>query len=141
MTPYIYHQQQEEADIHRLWLAGTDRAGTFRTAAPFAVTTADPAFWLAANQKVALDKLDAGRGAIQKIAGGIKQLDRDEVIAWQEIREERRERLTASDWTQVSDLPLSEEKKAVWREYRQTLRDLPERYDSPYAVVWPVEPE
>ena len=33
--------------------------------------------------------------------------------------------LTQSDWTQGSDSPLSDSKKAEWKTYRQTLRDLP----------------
>jgi hypothetical protein len=39
--------------------------------------------------------------------------------------EERNRELTASDWTQVPDSPLSDEKKDAWRVYRQTLRDFP----------------
>jgi hypothetical protein len=42
--------------------------------------------------------------------------------------EERNRELTASDWTQVPDSPLSDEKKDAWRVYRQTLRDFPNTY-------------
>lgn len=41
------------------------------------------------------------------------------------IRRTRDHLLQRSDWTQLADSPLSDEKKARWAEYRQTLRDLP----------------
>jgi hypothetical protein len=34
--------------------------------------------------------------------------------------------LMRSDWTQLPNSGLSEEKKAAWETYRQALRDLPE---------------
>lgn len=43
---------------------------------------------------------------------------------WDEIRGKRNQYLKASDWTQVPDSPLSDEKKAEWRTYRQALRDM-----------------
>ena len=44
------------------------------------------------------------------------------------LRAEREPLLRASDYTQVSDCPLSEEKQAEWKTYRQQLRDLPSVY-------------
>jgi hypothetical protein len=41
------------------------------------------------------------------------------------IREIRESLLLTSDWTQMPDSPLSDEKKAEWAAYRQALRDLP----------------
>lgn len=41
------------------------------------------------------------------------------------IREIRESLLLTSDWTQMPDSPLSNEKKAEWAVYRQALRDLP----------------
>jgi len=41
---------------------------------------------------------------------------------------ERDKQLAASDWTQVPDSPLSDEKKEAWRVYRQALRDFPNTY-------------
>lgn len=43
--------------------------------------------------------------------------------------------LSMSDWTQVPDAPLSEAKRAEWREYRQALRDLTEQQDFPDVVL------
>lgn len=55
--------------------------------------------------------------------------------------------LTMSDWTQLSDVSLTEEQKELWRIYRQQLRDLPENIIDPKALVldqahpdWPIAP-
>lgn len=58
---------------------------------------------------------------------------------WREIREKRNRLLFACDWTQLSDSPLSVEKKEEWAIYRQELRDIT-NYASPDQVVWPNEP-
>ena len=55
---------------------------------------------------------------------------------WAGIRSERNSRLSASDWTQLSDAPVD---AAVWAVYRQELRDITKQAD-PFAIVWPVEP-
>jgi len=41
---------------------------------------------------------------------------------------ERTKMLTQTDWTQMPDSPLTEEKKAAWAVYRQALRDFPNTY-------------
>ena len=45
------------------------------------------------------------------------------------IREVRNQILKETDWTQVPDSPLSDQKKQEWKEYRQKLRDLLTDYD------------
>ena len=63
---------------------------------------------------------------------------------WDELIEKRNRRLVASDWTQLPDSPLSDEKKAEWAAYRQALRNLPSNYtnsDNYGDVVWPTRPE
>jgi len=40
-------------------------------------------------------------------------------------RELRKGSLTASDWTQTADSPLTAEQKTAWAHYRQGLRDFP----------------
>ncbi len=65
-----------------------------------------------------------------------------------QIRLERNAKLTNCDWTQGSDSPLSNSKKAEWVTYRQELRDFMEgktkksefTKDSDGAMVWPTEP-
>ncbi|WP_417262630.1 tail fiber assembly protein [Celeribacter sp.] len=58
---------------------------------------------------------------------------------WSEIRAARNRALTASDWTQLPDVSLSEEDRAVWTTYRQALRDIT-NVDVPSDVAWPVPP-
>jgi hypothetical protein len=41
---------------------------------------------------------------------------------------ERNKQLTASDWTQIPDSPITDEQKQLWRTYRQALRDFPNTY-------------
>lgn len=60
--------------------------------------------------------------------------------AWITIRLTRNNRLNESDWTQLSDSPLSTEEKEEWKVYRQALRDIT-KYDGPYDVVWPEQPQ
>jgi len=48
-----------------------------------------------------------------------------------QVRATRDALLTACDWTQLADSPLTAEKKAEWATYRQALRDLPD------AEGWP----
>ena len=54
-----------------------------------------------------------------------------------DVRRERNERLTASDWTQVADAPVDQ---AAWAAYRQSLRDLPSNYSGEGPIPWPVAP-
>jgi hypothetical protein len=55
------------------------------------------------------------------------------------IRNTRNTLLIESDWTQVEDSPLSEEKKTEWKNYRQELRDLTDLENGADAV-WPTPP-
>jgi len=59
---------------------------------------------------------------------------------WESIISRRDKLISETDWTQVLDSPLSEEKKANFANYRQLLRDLPQAYDNPDDVVWPAKP-
>ena len=56
------------------------------------------------------------------------------------VRMERDGTLRGSDWTQMADSPLTDEKKAEWVAYRQDLRDLPATYSRVSEVVWPTPP-
>lgn len=50
--------------------------------------------------------------------------------------------LSASDRTQLTDMPLSNTQKQAWRTYRQALRDLPTHPNFPHLqpTDWPVQP-
>jgi hypothetical protein len=70
----------------------------------------------------------------------------DELTTVQEaldtLRSYRNNLLTLCDWTQIDDVPLSEEQKNDWRTYRQLLRDFPETVDvnNWSASAWPLAP-
>ena len=62
---------------------------------------------------------------------------------WQDIRNKRNTLLRESDWTQMSDSPLSDAKKTEWATYRKSLRDLPTSNSSASSyddVTFPSEP-
>lgn len=59
---------------------------------------------------------------------------------WVEIRAKRDLLLAASDWTQLLDSPLTEDKRAEWVKYRQELREIT-NVKSPDDVKFPSEPE
>lgn len=69
----------------------------------------------------------------QEIADEINSL-------WANIRSKRNFELLQSDWTQILDSPLSEEKKQEWRVYRQLLRDITSQ-SNPFNINWPTPPE
>ena len=59
------------------------------------------------------------------------------------LRSKRNSILASSDWTVLSDSPLSAELKTVWLEYRQDLRDITEGVNTVAkvkAVVFPDKP-
>jgi hypothetical protein len=58
--------------------------------------------------------------------------------AWAKIKQERNARLSASDWTQLPDVPLAT--KEAWATYRQALRDITNQPD-PFTIQWPTQPE
>lgn len=64
----------------------------------------------------------------------------DEVF-WERLRNQRNYKLLISDWSQLSDAPLTSSQKTAWATYRQTLRDLPENTEDPKNVTWPSQPE
>lgn len=59
------------------------------------------------------------------------------------MRNIRNHHLLQSDWTQVVDAPLTNEKKALWATYRQQLRDMPATSAEATTldeITWPVAP-
>jgi len=59
---------------------------------------------------------------------------------YQFIRTRRSELLYKSDWTQIPDGPISDEKKTEWSVYRQQLRDLVIEGTCPLDFQWPTPP-
>ena len=58
----------------------------------------------------------------------------------EKIRIQRNALLAQSDWTQLSDAPLSTVQKTAWAVYRQALRNIPEQSDFPNNVSFPESP-
>lgn len=56
------------------------------------------------------------------------------------IRYIRNRLLAESDWTQLNDSPLAEDKRAAWAAYRQNLRDLTDNIDENGEFEFPVAP-
>jgi len=61
-------------------------------------------------------------------------------LRWDKVKNKRNKLLTACDWTQLPDSPLSTESKTQWATYRQLLRDVPQQSVEPENVVWPTTP-
>jgi len=55
-----------------------------------------------------------------------------------DIRTQRDQLLTASDWTQTADAPVDQ---VEWQDYRQALRDIPQQAGFPTDIAWPTKPE
>jgi len=62
----------------------------------------------------------------------LAELSRDYLA---ELRTIRNYKLLECDWTQILDTPLLENEKELWREYRQSLRNLPENIEDPKPLV------
>ena len=56
------------------------------------------------------------------------------------LRPERDRLLAESDWTQINDSPIHEDKLAAWSAYRQELRDLTDEIDENGEVDFPEKP-
>ena len=54
-----------------------------------------------------------------------------------EVRTQRTDKLSASDWTQVLDAPIDQ---SAWALYRQALRDVTAQAGFPWVIDWPLTP-
>ena len=59
----------------------------------------------------------------------------------EQVRGERNELLSASDWVIGFAYEKSEPVPEAWATYRQALRDVPEQEGFPENVIWPTPPE
>lgn len=58
----------------------------------------------------------------------------------EEVRTQRNNLLSRTDYRFLPDLPLSEGEEVLLVSYRQALRDVPEQETFPDIIDWPVEP-
>lgn len=94
------------------------------------------------NEKIELEKKQKEDEELQRQEKEEYEKNRDYL---EELRFIRNRKLYESDWTQLTDSPLSEEQKELWRIYRQELRDLPSIVEDPKPLVldsnhsdWPI---
>ena len=69
-----------------------------------------------------------------------KDTQAGKAAAWDALRAQRCALLTACDWTQLLNAPLSPKTVEEWRKYREALRDLPANTKDPATAVWPTPP-
>ena len=67
-------------------------------------------------------------------AGAIAVKDAEQAKA---VRADRTKRLADSDWTQLSDAPVT---GTAWATYRQALRDITSQAGFPWEITWPDAP-
>ena len=64
--------------------------------------------------------------------------------AMADLRSRRNQLLAASDWTQLSDVALSDQDDTAWEQYRADLRNLTDGLstaDDVAGVTWPTAPQ
>jgi hypothetical protein len=57
---------------------------------------------------------------------------------WDTFNTFRSVELSKSDWVALPDVSVSN--KQQWLDYRQEVRDLPKKYNSPEEIIWPKRP-
>ncbi len=57
------------------------------------------------------------------------------------VWEQAKQLLRDSDWTMLSDVPMTAGNKALWIDYRRALRDVRLQTGFPSSVQWPSKPE
>jgi hypothetical protein len=56
-------------------------------------------------------------------------------------RDERDQKLSECDWTQLPDSPLDNNTKESWATYRTALRDITNQAEFPTNIIWPTAPQ
>jgi len=110
----------------------------------------EPKFIAEGNEVVSISnekakQVDASSEPLFLVEGNLitfkEKLFKDNPEAIKEsLRPERNRLLSESDWTQLNDSPIAEDKVAAWAAYRQDLRDLTESIDNKGEVEFPVAP-
>jgi len=61
--------------------------------------------------------------------------------AWPNVRSKRNVLLKQCDWVMLEGVPISDEKKQEWVEYRKALRDIPQNFETIESIIWPRTPK
>jgi len=71
-----------------------------------------------------------------------KNIEEALLTEWDTIRKTRNAVLKMTDWTALNDVNLSEEDKLAWKNFRQELRDLPQKFEeNEENLIWPDCPD
>ena len=100
----------------------------------------------AQNEKAQADYRTARETIDKTFEAAVQAAKLDGDNRWAAFRAYRNSLLTACDWTQIPDVPMDDEHRVEWQEYRQAIRDIPQQLGdgkslNPDDVVWPVKPE
>ena len=113
-------------------------------------------YWLEVKEGVAYNKVWSPDGVADVQEHWVEIPEEDSVqIGWlwdgsiwteptvsiEDLRSDRDALLSTSDFTQLTDSPLSAEQKVLWTAYRQELRNLPGSYVPVANPEWPTPPE
>jgi hypothetical protein len=85
---------------------------------------------------IMVDAQDAAPGFLYDGSSFSRPTIDDTANAWESLRRQRNERLSATDWWALSDMTMSADQTA----YRQALRDLPANTRNPMLIEWPTKP-
>lgn len=93
--------------------------------------------WLIPANATTVKPPSAANGGFWPFWTGTEWELRDEGTAKKELhmRQMRDAALAASDWTQLSDSPLSRAERDAWKKYRQALRDLTKKPGWPFVTM------
>ena len=78
------------------------------------------------------DKDGVEHTAADQLAAYKARLDEGQ---WEQVRNQRNQKLADSDWTQLPDSPLTNVEQTKWAERRQWLRDVTSQSD-PWNIQW-----
>jgi hypothetical protein len=126
----------------------TNGGGTWETTTPEILASLGASVVLEGAQASPTRYQIAFRDGVQEIDGqwytkySVSDLDAEGIAIKdaeqaKSVRTQRDDKLKATDWTQVADVPVD---KTVWATYRQELRDLTKATGFPWDMTWPVEP-
>lgn len=62
-------------------------------------------------------------------------------LKWEIFSNWRFIELRETDWTQLTDVPLTPQQRNLWKTYRQELRDIPQKYAKVEDIVFPTRPQ
>lgn len=114
---------------------GTLEVGNFKAYQPV------PSPILEWNQNVSEGAPVNGRQTWVVVTAPAEELQARIAIKANQVRQDREPLLTACDWTQLADAPLTTEQVQAWRDYRQALRDVSDQPGFPWTIIWPTRPE